>query len=528
MLPTDGDVDLSDNAELVDADTAESETAAEAENDPPIDNEGEAELVLDGDKDEPLDGDTDLDAESAADGETALEAESEAVPEAEPEAESQDGDSVEDDASVEQDEESGELEEEAPPLTCEVGDSIFANMTVVSEPRFSREGYRYNGKLTNHCQTDGFYFAGAAGMAVTVRFYPNTSSDQLIGRLAIFDVGAISHRHTPQTYFDQSNPTRPGELTYSFTLPYTGEYAVVVSSKDFRFKGNYGLEATCTANCETNFTRHPIVLMHGMAGFDKALGLLDYFNGVPGDLTNQGYVVYVTQAAMFNDSDARAREIETQLMDFLATTGARKLNLVVHSQGGLDARHIISAFGHGDDIATLTMVATPNRGTIVGDIVQGTLPGWSQDVIYAIIDFFSNLMETSENDTRKALKQVSVDYLQNEFNPAHPDDPRVHYYSWAGITCNALESDCRAAHSDEAVLIAMMPTYTIIRDAGPDTQIGCGTNDGMVPLNSAKWGDFMGTVDADHADEIGQMKTGNFDHIGFYRNIAGFLATENF
>jgi triacylglycerol lipase len=56
-------------------------------------------------------------------------------------------------------------------------------------------------------------------------------------------------------------------------------------------------------------------------------------------------------------------------------------------------------------------------------------------------------------------------------------------------------------------------------------------NDGMVTVESAKWGKFKGCVPADHLDEVGQPHhsanplTG-FDHLDFYRKIASSLDDE--
>ena len=56
-------------------------------------------------------------------------------------------------------------------------------------------------------------------------------------------------------------------------------------------------------------------------------------------------------------------------------------------------------------------------------------------------------------------------------------------------------------------------------------------NDGMVTVESAKWGKFMGCVPADHLDEVGQPKDSanpltGFDHLQFYRTIASSLDDE--
>ena len=229
---------------------------------------------------------------------------------------------------------------------------------------------------------------------------------------------------------------------------------------------------------------------------------------------------------MFNDSEYRADEIEGQFMDILTETGARKINLLAHSQGGIDSRIFISARGHGHEVGVLAMVATPNRGVILGDMILGTVTGVSQEVIASIIDFFGNLIDGSESDIRQALAQISIAKMEGEFNPAHPDDTRVTYWSWAGYTCGMLDFDCRREHDDERVGTVLSLTYNLIKN-GPEDE-GYGPNDGMVPVYSAKWGTYMGHVNADHADEIGQLKSGDFDHLGFYRSIVEKMNEEGF
>jgi triacylglycerol lipase len=59
-------------------------------------------------------------------------------------------------------------------------------------------------------------------------------------------------------------------------------------------------------------------------------------------------------------------------------------------------------------------------------------------------------------------------------------------------------------------------------------------NDGLVMVDSAKWGTFRGCVPASHLSELGQIsmnrfdpRTG-FDHLRFYRNVAFELAAKGF
>ncbi len=56
-----------------------------------------------------------------------------------------------------------------------------------------------------------------------------------------------------------------------------------------------------------------------------------------------------------------------------------------------------------------------------------------------------------------------------------------------------------------------------------------GTNDGMIGVSSAQWGTYLGTLDADHFDEVGQPPDATeFDHLAFYERIARFLYTNGF
>ncbi len=45
-------------------------------------------------------------------------------------------------------------------------------------------------------------------------------------------------------------------------------------------------------------------------------------------------------------------------------------------------------------------------------------------------------------------------------------------------------------------------------------------NDGLVQVDSAKWGEFRGCIPADHADEVGAFPNGKFRHVDFLRRRA--------
>jgi hypothetical protein len=409
------------------------------------------------------------------------------------------------------------MPEEPPPDPCWTDTSPIHDWALEAEGRLGLKPWQHHNHVSEPCEGHGYLLAGAVGMEVTITL---TSEVLLRPRLFVADVATASGRREGTLFADKACATVPCELTYSLTLPYTGEYLLVVSSVDPPTTGTYLLTATCTEGCDAPFTRFPVVLLHGMAGWDSFLNFYEYFLNVEDDLLGLGYDVYTTKVAMFDDTEGRAAELEGQLMDILTTTAARKLDLLAHSQGGLDARHFISVMGHASDVAVLAMLATPNRGSVVSDKVLGFVgDGLAQDVLVAVMDFFSNLIGGNENDTEAALEFISVEHMVNVFNPSHPDSPEVEYWSWAGLTCRALDAECRAERDDEWVFPAMAISYGLIADCPPGLEIGCGDSDGMVPYNSAPWGQFMGTVYADHMDQIGQLTTGGFDHKAFYRSV---------
>ena len=48
--------------------------------------------------------------------------------------------------------------------------------------------------------------------------------------------------------------------------------------------------AFCLFNCTYTKTKYPIVLAHGMAGFDELFGVYEYFLGIPDSLRDRGAI----------------------------------------------------------------------------------------------------------------------------------------------------------------------------------------------------------------------------------------------
>jgi triacylglycerol esterase/lipase EstA (alpha/beta hydrolase family) len=257
----------------------------------------------------------------------------------------------------------------------------------------------------------------------------------------------------------------------------------------------------------------PIVLLPGAAGFDE-LGPLEYYYGVSGDLTEAGHQVFATDVSPLQTIEVRAEQLAEQIDAFLAETGAERVHLIAHSQGGLDARFLISSLGYGDRVATLTTIATPHLGSRVADVALGIIPGPVEELLGFLIDFIVGAVDGSEQDVVAQLYQLTEEHAV-EFNAANPDDPRVAYYSVAGIT----QLDPLADPFENDVCDPLfLASFALLDPHGP--------SDGLVPVESATYGNFLGTVPADHLDEVGQLfgtTALGFDHRDFYLALAAFL-----
>ncbi|OAD00146.1 hypothetical protein MUCCIDRAFT_146813 [Mucor lusitanicus CBS 277.49] len=225
--------------------------------------------------------------------------------------------------------------------------------------------------------------------------------------------------------------------------------------------------------------RAPIVLCHGLYGFDKlgpdALPLLQvqYWGGIENELAKLGAKVIVTKVPSTGSIWDRAHTLHSILKSIL---DGRDVNFVAHSMGGLDCRYLIS---HIPDrpykINSLTTISTPHRGSPVMDWFRDNVEfAKSPKVMKQLI----RLVDT------EAYANLSTDYCKNYFNPNTPNDPNISYYSYGAN--------------------ASFPAWSLLNLPSKWIKEKEGMNDGLVSVESAKWGTYIKTLQADHWDLNGQ------------------------
>lgn len=278
---------------------------------------------------------------------------------------------------------------------------------------------------------------------------------------------------------------------------------------------------------------YPIVLAHGMFGFDH-IGPLDYFYGVKEVLTAAGRTVFTPRVDPLQATEVRGPELQTQIDDALVASGADKVIIIAHSQGGLDARWV--AHFAPTKVAAVITIATPHHGTSIADTLSGAIPKPADDAVSELVDFLGLSVESS--DLAAQLAGFTTANMA-AWNANITDAQGVAYYSIAGRSNDATDADghCNTTlpflskynRSTDAMGVELSPLSAIMKHAN-SAQV----QDGLVAVDSAKWGTFLGCVPADHFDEVCQIANdspgpgNNFDCHTFYGDLERFLSEKGF
>ena len=136
----------------------------------------------------------------------------------------------------------------------------------------------------------------------------------------------------------------------------------------------------------------PIVLAHGIARFDALgdrilhldntpdpkLDCLHYFKCIRLMLNGHGFNAWHSTVPWAAGVNVRAEQLRLNVLDVLKKTNAAKVNIIAHSMGGLDTRHMMfndrNTGRIHEKIASLTTISTPHEGSPTADWMLANLP----------------------------------------------------------------------------------------------------------------------------------------------------------
>ncbi len=276
----------------------------------------------------------------------------------------------------------------------------------------------------------------------------------------------------------------------------------------------YELDAV-RAESEICKTKYPILLVHGV--FFRDFRYLNYWGRIPKELMRNGATVYYGQQQSAASVEDSGRELAERIRKIMEETGCEKVNIIAHSKGGLDSRAAISHFGMAPYVATLTTINTPHRGCIFAEYLFGKVP-----------ESVRQKLALAYNSTLKKLGDTNPDFLAAVTdltqsaclarNETTPDASEVVYES--------VMSYCKKAQNGK---FPLNMTYPIVKHFD-------GLNDGLVSVDSARWGDSFtllepqGKRGISHGDvvDLNRENIRGFDVREFYVKLVADLKRRGY
>ena len=269
------------------------------------------------------------------------------------------------------------------------------------------------------------------------------------------------------------------------------------------------------AESEICKTRYPLLMVHGV--FFRDFRYVNYWGRIPRELTRNGATVYYggqQSAAAVEDS---GKELAARIRRIVEETGCGKVNIIAHSKGGLDSRAAITRQGMAPYVASLTTINTPHRGCIFAEYLLEKIPAAARQKIADTYNAALKRLGDERPDFLAAVTDLTASACEKR-NAVTPDAPGVFYQS--------VMSYCRRAQHGK---FPLNMTYPIVKHFD-------GLNDGLVAVDSARWGERFtllepkGKRGISHGDvvDLNRENIPGFDVREFYVSLAADLKRRGF
>ena len=219
-------------------------------------------------------------------------------------------------------------------------------------------------------------------------------------------------------------------------------------------------------------TRYPIVLVHGLGMKDtlfmKSWGWIDRI------LRVQGYTVYKSNVDGFGTVESNAKQLKEEIGKILEETGAEKVNIIAHSKGGLDAKYMIQQMDMAKQVASLTTLCTPHKGSPIASFVM-RFPRAAVKYAAFWVNLAYKILGDKTPDSFTACEELKrTESLEEEtVNVAD------------GVLCQSFSAAIRPDDGPADFVMTIPMVFSRLIEKGRIT-------DGLVPRDSAIFGNYRG------------------------------------
>lgn len=262
-------------------------------------------------------------------------------------------------------------------------------------------------------------------------------------------------------------------------------------------------------------TKYPIILVHGIAV--KEFHVVKAFGKIGKRLREAGYCVHSANTDGFGAIEHNAEQLKAEILKLLERENAEKVNIIAHSKGGLDSRAAIAHAGCAPYVATLTTINTPHQGCIFAEYLLGKVPQAARESIAAAYNATMKKVGDPNPDFLAAVTDLteSACLARNEVTPDVP-----------GVVYESVMSYCKKAQHGK---FPLNMTYPIVKHFD-------GLNDGLVSVESAKWGESFtllepkGKRGISHGDvvDLNRENIRGFDVREFYVELVADLKRRGY
>lgn len=256
--------------------------------------------------------------------------------------------------------------------------------------------------------------------------------------------------------------------------------------------------------------KYPIILVHGIAlkdyKFFKAFGRIEDI------LKSQGHIVYTSTTDGFGTIENNANQLKEQILEVMQKHNVDKVNLIAHSKGGLDSIYLIEHLGMENNIASLTTLSTPHRGSPIATFLL-KLPKFLIKIIAFWVNLVYKIFKDKNPDAYKTCIQLKEsDNVENRVLKVDAD-----------IFVQSYSSTMKRSRDDFIMGIPLL--FFKYQNKGD--------SDGMVSKESSKFGEFKGDMIDDsisHAEMVDLTLNKNKKEkvYAFYLRLVGELKNKGF